>query len=143
MGLQDKLGRAPTPAEMARAMNVPKCKLDLIHRTMAATRAVSTGHATGSEGPTPVDLHPDDPTAEAAHLAERRDDYDKVRTLLMEMDVLDAQVVCLRFGLDGGLPRTLKETGRSVGLTRERVRQIEQRALTLIRNAFEDRRLAG
>ena len=141
--LQDKLGRAPTPAEMAKAMSVPRCKLDLIHRTMAATRSVSSGHSTPSEGPTAVDLHPEDPTAHAEHRAEKLDDYEKVRNLLLKMDSLDAKIVCLRFGLDGGSPRTLKETGRSVGLTRERVRQIEQRALAQIRTAFEDRRLAG
>jgi len=141
--LQDELGRAPTPTEMAKAMSVPKCKLDLIHRTMAATRSVSSGQATPLEGPAPVDMHPDDPTCDAERRAEQRDDYEKVRTLLLKMDVLDAKVMCLRFGLDGAPPRTLKETGRSVGLTRERVRQIEQRALAEIRSAFDDRRLAS
>mgnify|MGYP001434592283 CR=1 FL=1 len=74
---------------------------------------------------------------------ELQDDLEKIRCLLRAMDPTDAQVLSLRFGLDGAEPRTLKETGRIIGVTRERVRQIEQRAIVGIRRAFDDMRAAG
>ncbi len=74
---------------------------------------------------------------------EREDDLIKIRRILENMDHVESQVMCMRFGLNGTPPKTLKETGRVVGLTRERVRQIEQRALEQIRTAFEPGRLAG
>jgi RNA polymerase primary sigma factor len=49
----------------------------------------------------------------------------------------DASVIRLRFGLDGGEPMTLKEIGDQLGLTRERVRQIEQLALAKLAENFE------
>ena len=48
-----------------------------------------------------------------------------------------ASVLRLRFGLDGNEPHTLKEAGRTLGLTRERIRQIEQQALSRLRSMFD------
>lgn len=141
--LQESLGRAPSPTEMAGAMQVPVCKLDLVHRTMAATRNVSTG-ATDRDGrPAMVDQHPSGCADQATIKLETADDIAKIRRLLGELDPVHVRVMCMRFGLDGIRPTTLKETGRAVGLTRERVRQIEQRALEQIRQAFIPIRRAG
>jgi RNA polymerase primary sigma factor len=141
--LQESLGRAPTPPEMARAMQVPLCKLDLIHRTMAATKRSSTGAAKNDDRPTPVDQHPADGADVASLKIERADDIAKIRRLLDTLDPVHVKVMCMRFGLDGTKPTTLKETGHAVGLTRERVRQIEQRTLDQIRQAFIPVRRAG
>lgn len=141
--LQEKLGRAPTTEEMAAAMHVPHCKLDLVHRTMAATRAITTGNRSADEkGPT-IESIPSRDIADRPLSLELQDDLEKIRCLLRAMDPTDAQVLSLRFGLDGAEPRTLKETGRIIGVTRERVRQIEQRAIVGIRRAFDDMRAAG
>lgn len=141
--LQDGLGRAPTPQEMARHMQVPLCKLDLIHRTMAATKGPATGVAGDDGRPAPIDQHPADAADHATLRLERDDDIAKIRRLLDDLDPVHVRVMCMRFGLDGTKPYTLKETGRAVGLTRERVRQIEQRALEQIRQAFIPVRRAG
>ncbi|MDP6478681.1 MAG: sigma-70 family RNA polymerase sigma factor [Phycisphaerales bacterium] len=141
--LQETLGRAPTPQEMARAMQVPLCKLDLIHRTMAATKGVATGSAGSDDRSVPIDQCPADRSEHVTLKLERADDIAKIRRLLDELDPVHVRVMCLRFGLDGTKPTTLKETGRAVGLTRERVRQIEQRALEQIRQAFIPVRRAG
>ena len=140
--LQNGLGRAPTPAEMASAMHVPLCKLSLVHRTLAATKRVSTSTVRREDAIAPLDTCPDRNPPGPAHL-EQADDLAKIRRILEGLDSVDARVMCMRFGLDGTPPRTLKETGREVGLTRERVRQIEQRALAQIRYAFQGTRLAG
>jgi RNA polymerase primary sigma factor len=140
--LQEGLGRAPTTAEMASAMHVPLCKLSLVHRTMAATKRVSTSTVLREDAMAPLDTCPDHNTPGPTRL-EQADDLAKVHRILNGLDSVDARIMCMRFGLDGTPPRTLKETGREVGLTRERVRQIEQRALSQIRYAFEEARLAG
>ena len=72
---------------------------------------------------------PDDEMAQA-------DDLKQVRHLLKEMDPRDATVLRLRFGLDNYPPRTLKEIGEILGLTRERVRQIENKALSKLSARF-------
>ena len=58
-----------------------------------------------------------------------RDDLETIGTLLEAIDEREATILRLRFGLDGDEPLTLKEIGKRVGLTRERVRQIEIQAL--------------
>ena len=141
--LQETLGRAPTPQEMALAMQVPLCKLDLIHRTMAATKGIATGSAGSDSRFAPIDQCPADRSEHVTLKLERADDIAKIRRLLDELDPVHVRVMCMRFGLDGTKPTTLKETGRAVGLTRERVRQIEQRALEQIRQAFIPVRRAG
>jgi len=141
--LQDEHGRAPTPAEMAAAMQVPQCKLGLVHRTMAAIRAVTSGQGGQAESSPTIDSVAARGCGGETPLIERADDLKKIRCLLRSMDPIDAQILLLRFGLDGAPPRTLKQAGAIVGLTRERVRQIEQRALLSIRRAFDDVRAAG
>jgi RNA polymerase primary sigma factor len=141
--LQETLGRAPTPQEMALAMQVPLCKLDLIHRTMAATKGIATGSAGSDSRSALIDQCPADRSEHVTLKLERADDIAKIRRLLDELDPVHVRVMCMRFGLDGTKPTTLKETGRVVGLTRERVRQIEQRALEQIRQAFIPVRRAG
>ncbi len=135
--LQDELGRAPTPKEMAAAMRVPRCKLDLIHRTMAATRPNlrwPTDRDGSSQGP--ASDQPDTASEAVDADIEQSDDLAKVAQILQSLDDIQAKVVQMRFGLDGQPPRTLHETSLEVGLTRERVRQIEHRTLMQIRQAF-------
>ena len=71
---------------------------------------------------------------------ERQEDFDMILKLLDSIDERDARVIRLRFGLEGQPPLTLKEIGREVGLTRERVRQIEMEALRRLQSQMlEDR----
>ena len=63
---------------------------------------------------------------------------EKMRRLIATFEPMAARVIRMRFGLEGRHPLTLKEAGREVGLTRERVRQIEQAALERLRDAFRE-----
>ena len=137
--LERRLGRAPTAEELADAMDVPRSKLRVIQRTMAATRSAPTGSMGDDMGPRDIDLQPDDLYDSGLTIAERTEDMEKMHSLISGFDEMAARVIRMRFGLDGRAPLTLKEAGREIGLTRERVRQIEQAALERLRDAFRDR----
>ena len=138
--LEIQLDRSPTAEELADAMNVPRSKLRIIQRTMAMTKSVPTGQsdsedASGRE----IDMQPDDLFESGPMIAERSEAMQKMRQLISGFDPMAARVIRMRFGLDGRTPLTLKEAGLEIGLTRERVRQIEQAALERLREAFTER----
>lgn len=138
--LEDALGRSPTPSELADAMQVPRSKLGLIQRTMAAVQRSSTS------GPReePSRSHPLDGFADPGggrDEIEHRDELRKVRGLLEGLDSVTSDIIRMRFGLDGHEPMTLKEIGTHLGLTRERVRQIEHQALGQLLRGFSHRHL--
>ncbi len=126
--LQDKLGRAPTQEEVALELKLSKKKLAIIKKAIRIYQAAPQADA--EEGGRPLeellqDGHADRPETGLAH----RDDLRQVLDLLEKMDTREAAVLRLRFGLTGEEPLTLKEIGDRLGLTRERVRQIEAEAL--------------
>ncbi|MEE2907707.1 MAG: RNA polymerase sigma factor RpoD/SigA [Planctomycetota bacterium] len=138
--LEIRLDRSPTAEELADAMNVPRSKLRIIQRTMAMTRSAPTGSMTDEEtSGRDIDMQPDDLFESGPTIAERCEDMQKMRQLISTFDPMAARVIRMRFGLDGRTPLTLKEAGREIGLTRERVRQIEQAALERLRDAFIER----
>src|SRR6476620_3781664 len=102
--LQEELGRPPTQEEVARSLNLPKKKLNIIKK---AIRVYNSAPQT-----------------------DEADDLHHVLDLLEKMDKREATVLRMRFGLDDEEPKTLKEIGERLGLTRERVRQIESEALS-------------
>ena len=137
--LENKLGRSPTAEELADAMNVPRSKLGVIQRTMAATRSMPTGaNADDEKVSRSVEMQPDDLFESGQVIAERSEDMEKMRRLIATFEPMAARVIRMRFGLEGRHPLTLKEAGLEVGLTRERVRQIEQAALERLRDAFRE-----
>jgi len=138
--LEDRLGRCPTRAELAKAMQVPRSKVDLIQRTMAAVERSVTTSASEEHGRShPLDTCRDTRTETSP--AEFMDDIQKVRRLLRQFDETTNEILRMRFGLDGGTPLTLKEIGLQLGLTRERVRQIEHQAIGRLQRGFKSCRL--
>ncbi len=128
--LEEELGRQPTSQELARAMDVPLRKVRIIRKAVRAFQRPPQSEASENEdGPSLAEMLADHrtPTPEQAVLED--DDLNTIRILLNLIDDREATILRLRFGLDGGEPMTLKDVGRRVGLTRERVRQIEIEAL--------------
>src|SRR5438034_6466377 len=126
--LQDELGRPPTQEETAVALELPQKKLAIIKKAIRVYNAApQTEQAdTGwSLDEMVMDGHSKSPAVEMVEA----DDLTHVLELLDKMDKREATVLRMRFGLDDEEPKTLKEIGESLGLTRERVRQIESEAL--------------
>ena len=138
--LLQTLGREPSPEEVAKAMELP---VDRVREIMKISQD-------------PVSLETPIGEEEDSHLGDFiQDDHVEVPvdaatfTLLHEqlMEVLDTltdreqKVLRLRFGLDDGRPRTLEEVGREFNVTRERIRQIEAKALRKLRHPSRSKKL--
>ncbi|HEV3078309.1 MAG TPA: RNA polymerase sigma factor RpoD/SigA [Gemmataceae bacterium] len=127
--LQDELGRPPTHEEVARSLDLPKKKLGIIKKAIRVYNAApQTEQADGgwSLDEMLMDANTKTPDCEMVEA----DDLHHVKDLLDKMDKREATVLRMRFGLDDEEPKTLKEIGECLGLTRERVRQIESEALS-------------
>jgi len=128
--MEEELGRQPTVEELASAMEVPPEKVKMIKHAIRAFQRPSQSPV-NSEGEsfTLADMLKDDrtPSPDEGVLAE--DEVAMIYQMLETIDDREATILRLRFGLDGEEPLTLKEIGERVGLTRERVRQIEAEAL--------------
>jgi len=126
------LGREPTPDELAAETGLP------VERVRAALHAapdlVSLSASIGEDDAELGDLLADDSADvpfDAAALALARDD---LRDLLDYLNPREREILSLRFGLAGDQPLTLDEVGRQFNVTRERIRQIEAKALTKLRH---------
>jgi RNA polymerase primary sigma factor len=134
--LAEELGRTPTPEEVARVLGLPRKKLPIIKKAIKIynlTPQTDQADAGWSLGEMIMDEHtrgPDDELLE-------HDNLKHVFRQLETMDQREATVLRMRFGLDDNEPRTLKEIGQSLGLTRERVRQIETEALNKLGQSLE------
>lgn len=126
--LQDQLGRTPTNEEIAASLNLSRKKLSIIRKAIRIYNAAPQTHTTEGGRWVEKRLIDEKATSPESSLA-KEDDLQQVMKLLSHMDKREATVLRLRFGLDGGEPKTLKEIGEWLGLTRERARQIESDAL--------------
>jgi RNA polymerase primary sigma factor len=139
--IQD-LGREPTIDELAEKMNMPVDKIRDIQRI--SQDPVSIDKPVGEEEDSHlVDFIPSDEYVSPDDEVSRellKEDLIKVLDLLTERE---AKVIRLRFGLDDDKQRTLEEVGRSLGVTRERIRQIEAKSIRKLGRSSYAKRLEG
>jgi RNA polymerase primary sigma factor len=134
--LQEELGRPPSQEEVARSLDLPKKKLSIIKKAIRVYNSTPQNEQTESGWSLDemlMDGHTKTPDTEMVEA----DDLHHVLALLGKMDKREATVLRMRFGLDNEEPKTLKEIGECLGLTRERVRQIESEALGTLRESME------
>lgn len=134
--LAEELGRTPTPEEVARVLGLPRKKLSIIKKAIRIynlTPQTDQADAGWSLGEMIMDDRVRSPEDELVE----HDNLNHVMRKLETMDQREATVLRMRFGLHDDEPRTLKEIGETLGLTRERVRQIETEALAKLAESLE------
>ncbi|MCK4283801.1 MAG: sigma-70 family RNA polymerase sigma factor [Candidatus Brocadiae bacterium] len=135
--LRDRLGREPTMDEVTDSLALDGTRARLLQRTLGTeTISIHEGLAVqrSEAGLVPILPGPD------AYGPERvffdRMQLQTLAHMLATIDEREARILSLRFGLEPEGPRTLREVGRQVGLSRERVRQIEKNALRKLKEAM-------
>jgi RNA polymerase primary sigma factor len=130
--LAESLGRAPTPAELAKHMDMPLDKVELLLDAARVPASLET--PVGEDQETRLgDLVPDTGAASPEDTAIRSQMALEVERALAPLDPREREVMRLRYGLGTGREYTLEEVGRRLSVTRERVRQIEARAMAKMR----------
>ena len=137
--LTEELDRSPTAEEVARVLGLPKKKLPIIKKAIKIYNATPQTDQTEA-GWTLGDMVMDDRQQSPDEALVETDSLRHVMEMLKTMDEREATVLRMRFGLDRYEPRTLKEIGEQLGLTRERVRQIETEALGKMAESMSDPR---
>ncbi len=140
--LVQEFGREPTPEEVARRLNYPVGKVKSVMK--ASIEPISLDRPIGEDDDSNLsdfieDTSASAPDQSAAHAMLR----DQVGRVLATLTKREEKVVRLRFGLGDGTPRTLEEVGTIFSVTRERVRQIEAKALRKLMHPSRSRKLKG
>lgn len=133
--LEGEFGRPPTTEEAAREMGLPLKKASLVARVARAFTS-PVRHGDEESGMQLSEMLADDRSTDPAEAIFDNHRSEIVTELLASIDERAARILKMRFGLEGEDPLTLKEIGQKIGLTRERVRQIERDALQRISEAI-------
>ena len=138
--LLQELGRDPQPEEIAKEMNMSVDKVREIMKI--AQEPVSLETPIGEEEDSHLgDFIPDDDAPAPSELASFMLLKEQLMGVLDTLTSREEKVLRLRFGLDDGRPRTLEEVGKVFNVTRERIRQIEAKALRKLRHPSRSKKL--
>ena len=138
--LLQELGRDPTPEEIGEEMGIPSEKVSEILRI--AQEPVSLATPIGEEEDSHLgDFIPDEDAPAPAEVASAQLLREQLEEVLTSLTPREQKVLKLRFGLDDGRQRTLEEVGKEFGVTRERIRQIEAKALRKLRHPSRSKKL--
>ena len=135
--LTEELRRNPTNEEIARLLGLPKRKLPIIKKAIQIYNATPQTDQSDS-GWSLSEMVMDDRSRSPEHELIESDVMKHIKVMLGDLDERSASVLKMRFGLEGLEPHTLKEIGEKLGLTRERVRQIETETLKRLGDGLRD-----
>jgi RNA polymerase primary sigma factor len=126
--LREQLGRPPGNEELARHMELPDRKIRIIKKAVKAFSSHTQGPR-DDNGDALNEMLEDTNTPPPDQQVFDADELATIRKLLDQIDEREARVLRLRFGLDNTEPLTLQQIGEKLGITRERVRQIQEEAV--------------
>ena len=138
--LTQELGREATPEEIAKRLDMSPEKVSEIQKL--SMEPVSLETPVGEEDDSHLgDFIPDGEEDEPVEMASRTILSEQLQEVMDTLSPREAEVLRLRFGLDDGKPRTLEEVGKEFDVTRERIRQIEAKALRKLRHPSRAKKL--
>jgi len=138
--LVQTLGREPTSAEIAQQMDIPEAKVRKVRKIMRVPISLET--PIGEEGDSHLgDLIEDRAQVSPAEAAINTNLQERTAHVLRTLSAREEKIIRMRFGMEDGSERTLEEVGRSFDVTRERIRQIEAKALRKLRHPSRSREL--
>lgn len=140
--LSQKLDHEPTPEDIANLLEKPVADVEKMLKLNERVTSMDVPLGMNSEK-TLVDTVPDHHTSDPSSVLQDSDLCQSIDGWLGELTEKQREVVTRRFGLRGHEMSTLEEVGREIGLTRERVRQIQVEALKRLRDIFEQQGLDG
>jgi RNA polymerase primary sigma factor len=136
--MSDELGRAPTDDELAEEVGIAPHKVARLKSV--GIRPASLDAPVGDDDPTEFgELVGDDKAQTPFELLRDKNLRGEVDGLIAVLDAREKKIISQRFGLDGGKPKTLEDVGKNFGVTRERIRQLQNIALTKLRRALSKR----
>ena len=140
--LKGELERMPTIAELAERTSLPPAEVEQL--LLAAGDDVSLSAAVGDDGGLELGDTLEQDSVPSAEVEMIRSSFERrIQGMVSGLDEKEREVIRMRFGLDGEEPKTLQEIGEEMGLSRERIRQIESRAKEKLRRSREAHGLRG
>ena len=133
LDLAHKLGAMPSRQEIAAAIEMPIEELDSVLRQSLTTSSLDAPIKADEGNSCLVDLIADSYTESPLELVQRSIDQEQLALWLSHLNQQEREVLSLRFGLDGHNRHTLAEIGRNLDVSRERIRQVELKALRKLR----------
>ncbi len=140
--LIQELGREPLAEEIAAEMGMDVEKIRHIQKISQEVLSIETPIG-DEEDSTLSDFIPDEKNATPAQLTARALLRDLIKEILVDLTEREQKILKMRFGLEDGVTHTLEEVGKAFGVTRERIRQIEAKALEKIREHDKAKALEG
>ena len=141
--LFQELGREPLPEEIALEIDLPVEKIHHIQKISQDVISLESPLGDKDEDSTLSEFIPDERSLTPAQSATQALLRDKIKEILVDLTPREQKILKMRFGLEDGITHTLEEVGKVFSVTRERIRQIEAKALTRIKNHEKAHTLEG
>jgi len=141
--LMQELGREPLPEEIATEMGMDVEKVHYIQKISQEVISLETPVGDDDEDSMLADFIKDEQSMSPDQLANQALLRDQIREILIDLTERERKILSMRFGLEDNIAHTLEEVGKVFSVTRERIRQIEAKALEKIRSSDKVKKLEG
>ena len=141
--LTQELQREPSPEEIAAEMGIEVDRVHHLIKISEGTVSLETPVGEDEEDSILAEFIADEKTPPPSVEAARKILRERLQEILNDLTPRERKILIMRFGLEDGIPRTLEEVGKEFGVTRERIRQIEMKALEKIREHRHLKKLTG